>query len=115
VPEHDLDYDTLDHLRDEGLVETVDLGYNERGLTLTREGRDLLDLHSLARIDIGRRDLVGLSSIESFEFVYEDVHLGSTRPVAKIAGTRRRLPAKISRGLIRFAWWAHPDQVLPGS
>ncbi len=51
VPEHDLDidHDTLDHLRDEGLVETVDLGYDERGLTLTREGRDLLDLHSLDR------------------------------------------------------------------
>ena len=39
----------LDHLRDEGLVETVDLGDDERGLTLTREGRDLLDSHSLDR------------------------------------------------------------------
>ena len=40
VPEHDLDIDheTLDHLRDEGLVETVDLGDDERGLTLTRGG-----------------------------------------------------------------------------
>ena len=27
----------------------MDLGYDERGLTLTREGRDLLDLHSLDR------------------------------------------------------------------
>jgi hypothetical protein len=43
VPEHDLDidHDTLDHLLDEGLVETVDLGDDERGLTLTREGRYL--------------------------------------------------------------------------
>ncbi len=51
VPEHDLDIDhnTLDHLRDEGLVETVDLGDDERGLTLTREGRDLLDSHSMGR------------------------------------------------------------------
>src|SRR5690606_41177867 len=49
VPEHDLDVDheTLYHLRDEGLVETVDLGVDERGLTLTREGRDLLDAHSM--------------------------------------------------------------------
>jgi len=49
VPEHDLDaeHDTVEHLRDEGLVETVDLGDDERGLTLTREGRDLLDAHSL--------------------------------------------------------------------
>lgn len=41
VPEHDLDidHDTLDRLRDEGLVETVDLSDDERGLTLTREGR----------------------------------------------------------------------------
>jgi hypothetical protein len=51
VPEHDLDIDheTLDHLRGEGLVETVDLGDDERGLTLTREGRDLLDSHSVNR------------------------------------------------------------------
>ena len=53
VPEHDLDidHDTLAHLRDEGLVETVDLGDDERGLTLTREGRDLLDSHSMDRDD----------------------------------------------------------------
>ena len=53
VPEHDLDIDhhTLAHLRDEGLVETVDLGAGERGLTLTREGRDLLDSHSMDRDD----------------------------------------------------------------
>ena len=51
VPEHDLDidHDTLDHLRDEGLIATVDLGNDERGLTLTREGRDLLASHSLDR------------------------------------------------------------------
>ena len=39
VPEDDLDAD----------LETVDLGDDERGLTLTREGRDLLDAHSLDR------------------------------------------------------------------
>lgn len=51
VPEHDLDtgHNTVRHLRDEGLVETVDLGADERGLTLTREGRDLLHSHSLER------------------------------------------------------------------
>ncbi len=53
VPEHDLDidHDSLEHLHDEGLVETVDLGDGERGLTLTREGRDLLDSHSMDRED----------------------------------------------------------------
>ncbi len=53
VPEQDLDieHDTLGHLRDEGLVETVDLGDDERGLTLTEEGRDLLDSHTLERDD----------------------------------------------------------------
>lgn len=53
VPERDLDtdHDTVEHLRGEGLVETVDLGDGERGLTLTREGRDLLDAHSLHRHD----------------------------------------------------------------
>ena len=40
VPEHDLDidHDTLEHLHEEGLVETVDLGDDERGLTLTTGG-----------------------------------------------------------------------------
>jgi hypothetical protein len=53
VPEHDLDIDheTLEHLHDEGLVETVDLGDDDRALTLTREGRDLLNSHSMDRDD----------------------------------------------------------------
>jgi hypothetical protein len=47
VPEHDLDlpHDTLDTLHDQRLVETVELGDGERGLTLTTDGRDLLDSH----------------------------------------------------------------------
>ena len=51
VPEHDLDLprDTLDNLHDQRLVETVELGDGERGLTLTTEGRDLLQSHSLER------------------------------------------------------------------
>ena len=51
VPEQDLDTDneTLRHLRDQGLVAIVDLGGDERGLTLTREGCDLLDSHALER------------------------------------------------------------------
>ena len=51
VPEQhlDIDHDTLEHLHDEGLVEVADLGDDERGLTLTREGRELLDAHSMDR------------------------------------------------------------------
>jgi hypothetical protein len=51
VPEHDLDlpHDTFENLHDQRLVELVDLGDTERGLTLTPEGRDLLDSHSLDR------------------------------------------------------------------
>ena len=51
VPEHDLDlpHDTLENLHDQRLVESVDLGDSERGLTLTTEGRELLDSHSLER------------------------------------------------------------------
>ena len=43
VPEHDLDLDhnTREHLHEQGLVEIVDLGNDERGLTLTKDGRDL--------------------------------------------------------------------------
>jgi len=63
VPEHDLDIDheTLHHLRDEGLVETVDLGDDERGLTLTREGRDLLDSHSMDREEPSQDFYAGVS------------------------------------------------------
>lgn len=51
VPEHDLDlpHDTLESLHDQRLVELVHLGDSERGLTLTTEGRDLLDSHTLDR------------------------------------------------------------------
>lgn len=45
----DIDHETIEHLHDEGLVEAVDPGEDERGLTLTREGRELLDSHSLDR------------------------------------------------------------------
>ena len=53
VPEHDLEVprDTLENLRDQGLVETVDLGEDNGGLTLTTDARDLLDSHSLRRDD----------------------------------------------------------------
>ena len=51
VPEQDLDlpHETLENLHDQRLVEVVDLGDSERGLTLTTEARDLLDSHSLER------------------------------------------------------------------
>jgi hypothetical protein len=51
VPERDLDidHDIVGHLRAEGLVEAVDLGGDERGVVLTKEGRDLLDAHTLER------------------------------------------------------------------
>jgi hypothetical protein len=53
VPEQDLDieHETLGHLRTEGLVEAVDLGGDERGVVLTKQGRDLLDSHTLERDD----------------------------------------------------------------
>ena len=53
VPERDLDidHDTLGHLRNEGLVESVDLLGDERGLVLTKGGRDLLDAHTMQRDD----------------------------------------------------------------
>jgi hypothetical protein len=51
VPAHDLeiDHERIEHLHNAGLVDTVDLGDDERGLTLTRQGRELLDSHSLDR------------------------------------------------------------------
>ena len=66
VPEHDLDIDheTLGHLRDEGLVDAVDLGDDERGLTLTMDGRDLLDSHLLGVPDPIVRKITGHRSRE---------------------------------------------------
>ena len=51
VPEQELEIyaGTVQHLRDEELVETVDLGDDGRGLTLTKAGRELLDFHTLER------------------------------------------------------------------
>lgn len=51
VPEHDLgtDREDLDHLRDEGLIQTVALGEHERGVVLTDVGRHLLDANLRAR------------------------------------------------------------------
>jgi hypothetical protein len=59
VPEQDLgtdrengtDCDTLDHLRDEGLIRTIALGEHERAMVLTTEGRDLLDANRRDRDD----------------------------------------------------------------
>ena len=53
IPEDDLDTDhaTLDHLRNQGPVDIVDLGDDERGVTLTKDGRHLLDCHSIDRDD----------------------------------------------------------------
>ena len=56
----DIDHDTLDHLRDEGLVETVDLGDDERGLVLTKDGRDLLRSHTLERDDASQSFYAGV-------------------------------------------------------
>lgn len=78
VPEHDLDadHDTVEHLRGEGLVETVDLGDGERGLTLTREGRDLLDAHSLNRHDEPSQTFY--SGVSRERELNHDSHLYST-------------------------------------
>jgi hypothetical protein len=63
VPEHalDIDHDTLEHLHNEVLVVTVDLGDGECGLTLTREGRDLLDSHSMDRDESSQTLYAGVS------------------------------------------------------
>jgi hypothetical protein len=51
VPEHDLElsHDALENLQDQRLVELIDLGESERGLTLTTDGRHLLDSQSIER------------------------------------------------------------------
>jgi hypothetical protein len=64
VPEHDLDLprDTLDNLHDQRLLQTVELGDCERGLTLTTEGRDLLRSHSSER-DVARLQAAAAAAV----------------------------------------------------
>jgi hypothetical protein len=97
VPEQDLDTDrdTVRHLRDEGLVETVNLGRDERGLTLTKEGRDLLDSHTLER-DGGTEQAfhAGLSRPREIDhdanlyatFCQEEARLRDEHPEVEIRG-----------------------------
>lgn len=82
VPEHDLaaDRDPVEHLRYEGLVQTVDLGDYERGLALTREGRDLLDAHSLGREDEPVQALQGPRTGPRLELVLDLPTGGSAAP-----------------------------------
>ena len=96
VPEEDLDteHDTLRHLRDEGLVETVALGEDERGLTLTKEGRDMLDSHTLER-DSGSQQAfhAGVSRAREIDhdsnlystFCQEDARLRGEHPDLEIS------------------------------
>lgn len=65
VPEGDLRDDeldprshSLDHLRDEGLVDTIPLDERDRGVVLTDRGRELLEMHLRDRDD-ERRDPYG--------------------------------------------------------
>ena len=91
VPEHDLDlpHDTLENLHDQRLVELVDLGESERGLTLTTDGRDLLDSHSLERDrEPGQMFYAGVSRPREIEhdsnlyatFRQEEARLRDERP-----------------------------------
>ncbi len=63
VPEHDLDLDhnTREHLHEQGLVEIVDLGNDERGLTLTKDGRETIS---------GTATLSGLFSCDLLPWVW---------------------------------------------
>lgn len=78
VPEHDLDtrQDTLDYLRDEELVGTVDLGGNERGVVLTKEGRRLLDSHSMERDD--ERSQAFYAGVSRAREIHHDSNLYAT-------------------------------------
>ena len=78
VPENDLRdgldprSDSLEHLRDEGLVATVPLDERDRGVVLTERGRELLELHVRERDDdmrerfsdgVNRRELTHDASV----------------------------------------------------
>lgn len=57
---HDRDsgahHDTLEHLRDEGLVRFVAISEDERAVVLTEDGRDLLEANRRERDECGRQE-----------------------------------------------------------
>jgi len=64
--------DSLDHLRDEGLVATIPLDERDRGVVLTDRGRELLEMHRSDRDDergdrygdrVNRRELTHDASV----------------------------------------------------
>ena len=64
--------DSLDHLRDEGLVATIPLDERDRGVVLTDRGRELLEMHRRDRDDergdrygdrVNRRELTHDASV----------------------------------------------------
>ena len=75
VPDTDLldpRSDSLDHLRDEGLVATIPLDERDRGVVLTDRGRELLEMHRRDRDDdrgdrygdrVNRRELTHDASV----------------------------------------------------
>jgi hypothetical protein len=75
VPDSDLldpRSDSLDHLRDEGLVATIPLDDRDRGVVLTDRGRELLEMHRRDRDDergdrygdrVNRRELTHDASV----------------------------------------------------
>jgi len=75
VPDSDLldpRSDSLDHLRDEGLVLTIPLDERDRGVVLTDRGRELLEMHRRDRDDdrgdrygdrVNRRELIHDASV----------------------------------------------------
>jgi hypothetical protein len=102
VPEHDLDidHDTLDHLREQGFVEAVDLGHDERGLVLTKDGRDLLDSHTLERATSRRRRSTSASVVpaRSTTIRISTQRTARRKPVSEIARRPRTVPGRESRG-----------------
>ena len=113
VPEHHLDvpHGTLENLHDQRLVEAVDLGDGERGLTLTTEGRHLLDSHSLERDD--EPSQVFYAGVSRSREIDHDSNLYATHPPrARPEARVPRVPAGAEPRSLRQRrpTWSRPEQ-----
>jgi hypothetical protein len=70
IPERELSKHQVDHLRGEGLMQKVSIDLCDRGVVLTRQGRDVLESHRRDR-DASRRQAFHAGAGRAREFTHD--------------------------------------------
>jgi hypothetical protein len=105
VPERELSKHQVDHLRGEGLIQKVWINVCDRGVVLTRQGRDVLESHRCDR-DAQRRQAFHAGAGRAREFTHDaQVY----RAYLRSEGVSSSLDSLIST-CISPPWLARPDR-----